>query len=350
MTDQKNPRTPVSDAATMPSSQPPDSSAKSDLTTSSTLSVAPESSKDNPPTSAAPKTKPLTSPVSRTAQKDQSKNWLLLGRTQGQRGAEIVAGLRATIDPTPENRALARFAGQIAAGKTTALNPEQVGVGFLIARPLLFRKLIDQAAASDRPLTIVELAAGFSARGLHLAHEQPTWRVIEIDLPDVVTEKQLRLRDAHSRIPTNLIWRAADLGAVPLAEVLGGEQVDVITAEGLLMYFNPDEQRQILRSVSGSLRSGGVFIFDVGWKQGAEQAARAQSSFDLFSKHAGDLSLGLLKDVEEAKTRYAETGFEQFTVHVPSELATTLAVRAPDVDLSVLVVAKKPSENPPAVS
>lgn len=67
-----------------------------------------------------------------------------LGRTSGQRSAEMVAGLRAELDPSPVNQALSRFAGRLTARIMLKLMRDKSLVNFLIARPAAFSKLLQR--------------------------------------------------------------------------------------------------------------------------------------------------------------------------------------------------------------
>jgi len=51
-------------------------------------------------------------------------------------------------------------------------------------------------------------------------------QVIEIDLPDVIQEKQKRLEKGGISIPPNILWKSADLGVQPLNAVLEGQLVN----------------------------------------------------------------------------------------------------------------------------
>ena len=122
---------------------------------------------------------------------------------------------------------------------------------------------------------LIEIAAGFSPRGILLAKEIPDLTVIEIDLPDVVEEKQKRLERGEIQIPPNISWKSADLGVEPLDQVLDQQQVDVVSAEGLMPYFEYADITRIARQIYQSLKPGGALIADLGYTspQGAQEAS-----------------------------------------------------------------------------
>src|SRR5215471_2870363 len=72
-----------------------------------------------------------------------------LGRTSGQRGAEISAGIRAEFMPSPVTKALRRHVGQVTAKILLRIVPscEQAGVNFLVVRAEVFAAIIKQLIA-----------------------------------------------------------------------------------------------------------------------------------------------------------------------------------------------------------
>src|SRR5882724_2715982 len=147
-----------------------------------------------------------------------STDTLGLGTTQGQRGAELVAALKAELTPTPELRALTSFKGRVGAGIVMRLShSKRPFMNFLVARPAAFQLEIERSIPKGKSsVKIVEVAAGLSPRGLNLAKALPNIEIIEVDLPSVVAEKQSRFLKANISIPSNLSWRGADLGVAPL--------------------------------------------------------------------------------------------------------------------------------------
>lgn len=84
---------------------------------------------------------------------------------------------------------------------------------------------------------------------------------------------------------------------------------------------------------------------DFSWRQGiklAEQGVR------FFSRQAGQL-LGLVETQEEAENILRKAGFEQVTIHLPSQLAPRYGLPNPVLDFQLLAVARKaPLSAPPA--
>jgi O-methyltransferase involved in polyketide biosynthesis len=272
-----------------------------------------------------------------------------LGSTSGQRGAEILAGLRAELYPSPETLALSRFGSRVIAQIFMRLERSEAALNYVAVRPGTMTELAKRAlAAVTEPPVIVDIAAGFSPRGLQLAAALPNARVIEIDLPGVVQEKQGRLKRGRYNIPPNIEWRAADLGVMPLSEVLQGEKVHVVTAEGLTAYFRRADNVRIAASIRELLRDGGVYICDIPDTTGMNVAKQATR---FFSRQAGTF-LGVTNGPDAMRAIMEEAGYGEIVIHRPSELAAEIGLPTPVIDFSLLVVAKQvpPASAAPASS
>ncbi|NDJ53903.1 MAG: hypothetical protein GYB68_12585 [Chloroflexi bacterium] len=267
-----------------------------------------------------------------------SEDPLYLGRTAGQRGAEILAGIRALVLNSPTARTLSKPRGRVIAQMMMTLLPHNTaGLNFLGVRTSSMAELV-KVAIQDMagPTTIVEVAAGFSPRGLELAFELPEVQVIEVDLPDVVQDKRRRLRALD--LPPNITWKEADLGQVTLASLLEGQQVSAIVAEGLLPYFEPDDHVRIGKGFFDNLLPGGVFVADYLWVEGFEQA---KDGARFFSRQAGQIK-GMVESEERPKEILAKAGFQSVDVYRPSELAERFDLPRPVLDFELIVAAHKP--------
>lgn len=111
---------------------------------------------------------------------------------------------------------------------------------------------------------IVELASGFSPRGSWLS-ENPKIDYFEIDLPEVINKKrqllsrhyrgQLVLGRNNFHLLEGDITRL-NLNALPMLAT-------AIVAEGIMMYFDRNQQLMIWRSIAESLATrGGELLFD----------------------------------------------------------------------------------------
>jgi O-methyltransferase involved in polyketide biosynthesis len=278
-------------------------------------------------------------PASSVAQDTHEQDKLGMGRTAGQRTAEVFAGLRAELLNTPEANALASRGGHIAAQVIKAIGTKKV-LNFVPVRLGAFAGLTKKALGKDvTGKVLVEIAAGFSPRGLALAKELPALRVIEVDLPDVVAEKQQRLEKGKFEIPSNISWKQADLGVQPLSEVLGQERVDVVTAEGLLPYFEYAEITRIAKQIYQSLKVGGVFIADLGFTdaQGAQEAGTLVRLFRRFTSS----SPGSVTDEATAFKLFRDAGYDEVELYRMPQAAELFSLPQPVSDVLFFMVAHR---------
>ena len=203
----------------------------------------------------------------------------------GQKSSPVSA---RTLDPSPINKALSKLIGRTVARFFVATQRwrGEAALNLLRTRPRMFQHLAETVLEGIETPLIVEIAAGFSARGYNLAERYPQAHVIEIDLPNVVEDKKSRLESNDKiTIPSNLNWIGADLGIVNLQDLLGDQKADVILAEGLLGYFPHADMVQICKNVYASLKPGGHFIADTAWTRGLKARPDAAG---MFERQAGD--------------------------------------------------------------
>lgn len=255
-----------------------------------------------------------------------------LGRTSGQRGAEILAGFRAEYLPSPEHKALSRMSGRVIARLILSTTRSSGAMNYTLGRPHVIDHLIQETLATvDSPPVIVEIAAGLSPRGLRMAQALPEATFIEVDLPDVVAEKQKRIQAPRDlTVPPNLKWITADLAVTPFSEVMDGRKAHVICAEGLVGYLRHPQIVTLSRSVRETLHPGGAFITDLGLQAGVKAIKQAAS---MFSRQAGNW-YGTVDDIDHGKRLMHEAGFEDVKAYLPSELVETLDLRTPMLDIS----------------
>jgi O-methyltransferase involved in polyketide biosynthesis len=277
---------------------------------------------------------------SRTAQ--ITRDTVGLGRTPGQRGAEVIAGIRAELTRSPEAAALCRTGGRIFARVLIRLGQSRDIFQFIPARMEAMSAMIGRSIPKDKPdPLIVEIASGFSPRPLHIAREFPQATVIEVDLPDVVAEKQRRLKYGGIPIPANLGWLTADLGVSNLADVLGGRKADLISAEGLTLYFSPEEIMRMNRHLRASLVEGGVYITEIYYREKfaeARQLPNLNSAISYFLRQAGNIP-GLAADDAMARTWFTEIGFDPVESYHMPQIFTEIGARTPLLDIAAIIVA-----------
>jgi O-methyltransferase involved in polyketide biosynthesis len=129
--------------------------------------------------------------------------------------------------------------------------------------------ILDALVLESGTTSVIELAAGLSARGVRVTSD-PNVTYVEVDQPRVVAKKRelLGRTDAGRaalRRP-NLTMVAGDALALSLDSLLAPEaQRPVVIAEGLMMYLDATSQRRLFAAVAEllSARGGGAFAFDL---------------------------------------------------------------------------------------
>ena len=163
--------------------------------------------------------------------------------------------------------------------------------------------------------------------------------MIEIDLPDVIQEKQKRLEKARIPIPPNVTWKSADLGVQPLAEVLDQTQVDIVTAEGLMPYFEHGDITRIAANVHKSLKVGGVFIADLGFTdaQGAQEAGKLVQMFRRYTNSTP----GSVTDEATAYRLFQDAGYDLVELYRMPQTAALFALPQPVSDVTFFMVSHR---------
>jgi O-methyltransferase involved in polyketide biosynthesis len=263
----------------------------------------------------------------------------ILGRTRGQRTAEVMAGFRAEFDPSPETRALASFSGRVTARVLISLVKDTKRmIGWVVLRgPVMYELLRRQQF--QNPTLYVDMAAGFSAVGLQMARDNPKAQVLEIDLPDVVKAKQERLSRTYAyELPPNLSWRTADFATTSLRQVIDGQQADAVLTAGLLVYFPLEEVQRITTGIYDALKPGGVFITDVMWTRYTTEAENARGGINAFRRQAADMH-SMVHDESELPAMFP--AFDEVEAHLVTKVAEEAGMDFPAIDYSFIVVARK---------
>lgn len=133
----------------------------------------------------------------------------------------------------------------------------------LVARHAMIDGIVRQTQAR----CVLELAAGFSARGARLS-EASDVRYTELDLPNVASRKRalLEATAAGRAVLARPSYRLEEGDALtfPLGLPLSGEGPRVVIAEGLAPYLDAAARRTLFTRVAHALRAagGGTFVLD----------------------------------------------------------------------------------------
>ncbi|WP_141732236.1 class I SAM-dependent methyltransferase [Oligoflexus tunisiensis] len=128
--------------------------------------------------------------------------------------------------------------------------------------------LIDKAVLNANPRQVLEFAGGLSQRGIEMSAD-PGVHYIELDLPAMVEKKRQLLQRTGQGTEIlkrrNFQLHAGDVMTTDWEQWIDPEQSVSIVAEGLLMYFSAEEQRQLWRRCAAVVQRHpqSTFIFDL---------------------------------------------------------------------------------------
>lgn len=173
---------------------------------------------------------------------------------------------------------------------------------------------------------ILEISSGFSLRGLDLCAKDKDIHYLDTDLPEVVASKQNLIAELHlgqdaigkyDLLPLN----AMDNTAFSAVMNSFGNGPVAIVNEGLLMYLNLEEKKQLCKTIDGALqRRGGYWITaDVYVRRSAEVTASlptSQSEADFLAQHR--IEENKFESYEAAAAFFKEQGFEMVSEAAPN--------------------------------
>jgi len=177
---------------------------------------------------------------------------------------------------------------------------------------------IDQLLLQADSKNILELSSGYSLRGLDMSTKEDKIHYIDTDLPEVITVKQGMI--AQLRLDTNV---KGTFELVPLNAMESSAFTEVVNRfpdgpvtivnEGLLMYLNREEKRQLCKTIHTVLsQRGGFWITADVYVKRPEgmQASLPQSKGEtaFFEQH--NIEDNKFDSYEDAQTFFEEQGFQ----------------------------------------
>lgn len=207
---------------------------------------------------------------------------------------------------------------------------------------------LDYLLGELKPVQVIELAAGFSSRGLRWQPEQPEQsRYLEIDQPNVVEYKRELLVKVttQSNQTVQPILVAADLvqtqGAAlvaKLSDYVNPKLPTLIIAEGLTGYMNEKHFRELLRSLGILLDhfEQAELLLDFYLKLTKEKHGRvfwAMWPAQLLWKVGRAPMQMFLQDEKQIRALAESTGFEVTELYAASDLARLIGRPTPPLDL-----------------
>jgi len=197
----------------------------------------------------------------------------------------------------------------------------------LLQRHLLIDHLVGAAVAAGAR-RVIEVPAGFSARGLRLTQRHPELEWIDGDLSHMVDLRKRALGADHPALVVDLL---ADDGPHALQR-LAADVPTVVIVEGLFNYFPTPAIVGMWGRISRFLRAcpGGWLLGDVA----LGPHARSNPLVKLFLVTLAGIARGRTQahfaSLEEARGAIAATGYDHVTLHSPRARARELSLPTPE--------------------
>ncbi len=191
-----------------------------------------------------------------------------------------------------------------------SVRPAPESAVYFEARYKAINWLLDQYLDKHSSLKVLELAAGFSPRGLELS-SNPAVSYVETDLPEQIRLKETAVTSLLGKLPSALKYCAADAtkpDEVVLAASTFSSGPVVIVTEGLLRYLTLDEKNQLLEGVRAVLETyGGCWITpDIHLEKWTCAHASFSRTVDLVGR---DLLTNYFSSFADARSFFANAGF-----------------------------------------
>ena len=224
----------------------------------------------------------------------------------------------------PMNRAWEQFASIAGLERT------------LLARHRAIDEILTRAIEAGEISQVIEIAAGYSARGLRFARRFPHVTYLEGDLAPIAQAKRARL-DAAGLRGANHEVRAldavADVGPESLAEVaaaLDPAKGTAVITEGLLGYLDPATVAGIWRRIATALGRfpEGLYLSDLFVASELRRSNVARAFRLLLQTFVRGRTYVQAEDEAEAHKALDGAGFRNVNVRVPHSRALVRIVEA----------------------
>lgn len=181
-------------------------------------------------------------------------------------------------------------------------------------------KLIDKLIYETNSDQVLELASGFSSRGLSMSKEN-NFNYVELDLPSVIQKKEQIIKgiaaEGGFEMPSNLHFEsgnALDFESLEKAvKYFNKSKPLVITNEGLLRYLTKDEKAKVAQHIHKVLEEfNGVWITsDISLREmfNKENKIRPNHIAKMSKITGKDISSNCFETEEEAKKFFEDLGF-----------------------------------------
>lgn len=191
-------------------------------------------------------------------------------------------------------------------------------------------KLISKLLEKTKITQVLELAAGYTSRGLN--YSKKGYNYVELDLEDVSNNKKLALNSLNVQLPENLHLIAGNV--LKLQNILKSEayfkadEPVAIINEGLLRYLTFPEKTEVAKNIREILKKhGGVWITsDVTPKKFISSQNEALKGFnnklsDITTRNNLD---NRFNDINHVRDFFNNLGFDILEIHKFSEVKSEL--------------------------
>jgi O-methyltransferase involved in polyketide biosynthesis len=199
----------------------------------------------------------------------------------------------------------------------------------LLARHRAIDHLLERAIESGAVGQVIEVAAGYSPRGLRFAQRYPDLVYVEGDLPAQAAAKREVLARAGLARPNHHVTAIdalaedgpASLDAVATALLDPARGVAIVT-EGLLNYFSRDDVEGMWgRFARCAARfPGGIYLSDLNVEDDVSRRYAARLFRFLLERFARGRVHLHYRDGNDAETSLQASGFDVARLHRPAEL------------------------------
>jgi O-methyltransferase involved in polyketide biosynthesis len=170
---------------------------------------------------------------------------------------------------------------------------------------------------------VLELASGFSPRGLALTIEDPAMLYVEIDLPEKIAIKRevVEALERGHRLPWDKDRLFLEAGNIASAEELRRQTMHprlrgapvAIICEGLLRYISFEDKTTMAREIHAVLkREGGMWITpDIEFRDVIAVTPGLNESYDWMAREMGmDVRANIFENESHAVRFFGELGFQ----------------------------------------
>lgn len=209
-------------------------------------------------------------------------------------------------------------------------------------------KIIDKYIKEVNSDQILEIAAGFSGRGLFMT-QNPKITYVEFDLPKAINSKKIICQKimGKNKIPDNLYFaegNALDIDALSKAASYFKDKPITIVNEGLMRYLNFAEKASLANNIHKLLEQyGGIWITpDITLKKllGAESDI-SKGHTQIISEMTGvDIERNRFETEEQARVFFENLGYtieRHSFMEVKDELLTPQRLNVSDDELNNLI-------------